>query len=121
MIELLIVVLIILVITNIVIGIVKKPAIDIKPQLQEIEGLMKKFDVTLERTERSIKDEFQRNRKETNDISITNREELGKSLSSFSEQFSKNVKDLNDLLKEKFGDFSKKQTEISKQIKLERK
>ncbi|MDA3953136.1 MAG: DNA recombination protein RmuC [Bacteroidales bacterium] len=115
MIEILLVALIILVIVNIIIGFKKKISIDIKPQLREIEASILKFDSTLERTEKSIKDEFQRNRKETNEISKTNRDELATTLNAFGEQFSKNVKDLNDLLREKFGDFNKQQTDINKQ------
>ncbi|NOQ26526.1 MAG: DNA recombination protein RmuC [Bacteroidales bacterium] len=114
MIEILLFALILLVIINIVIGLKKKVSFDIKPQLKEIETSILKFDTTLDRTEKSIRDEFQRNRKETNDISKTNREELTRSLNSFGEQFSKNVKDLNDLLREKFGDFNKQQIENNK-------
>ena len=115
MIETLLITLIILTIINIVIGLKKKVSFDIKPQLNEVETSILKFDNTLERTEKSIKDEFQRNRKETNEISRANREELTKSLSSFEEQFSKNVKDLNELLRQKFGDFNKQQIENNKQ------
>ncbi|MCK5169592.1 MAG: DNA recombination protein RmuC [Bacteroidales bacterium] len=115
MIETLLITLIILAIINIVIGLKKKVSLDIKPQLKEVEISILKFDTTLERTEKSIKDEFQRNRTEANEISKTNREELTKSLSSFGEQFSKNVKDLNELLRQKFGDFSKQQIDVNKQ------
>lgn len=104
-----------LAIANIAIGLMKKVTLDIKPQLKEVEDSILKFDTTLERTEKSIKDEFQRNRSETNDISKTNREELTKSLSLFGEQFSKNVKDLNDLLRQNFGDFNKQQADLNKQ------
>jgi DNA recombination protein RmuC len=116
MIEILLLVLILLAIVNIVIGLKKKASIDIRPQLKEIENTILKFDNALERTEKSIKDEFQRNRKETNDVSVANREELTKSLNSFGEQFSQNVKDLNELLRQKFGDFSKQQNDINKQV-----
>ncbi|MCK5029400.1 MAG: DNA recombination protein RmuC [Bacteroidales bacterium] len=116
MIEILLLVLILLAIINIVIGLKKKASIDIRPQLKEIENTILKFDNALERTEKSIKDEFQRNRKETNDVSVANREELTKSLNSFGEQFSQNVKDLNELLRQKFGDFSKQQNDINKQV-----
>jgi DNA recombination protein RmuC len=116
MIEILLFALIILAIINIVIGLKKKTSIDISPQLKEIETTILKFDNALERTEKSIKDEFQRNRKETNEVSLANREELTKALSSFGEQFSQNVKDLNDLLRQKFGDFSKQQNDINKQL-----
>lgn len=115
MLEILLITLILLAIINIVIGLKKKVSFDIKPQLKEIEISILKFDTTLDRTEKSIRDEFQRNRKETNDISKTNREELTTSLNFFGEQFSKNVKDLNDLLREKFGDFNKQQIENNKQ------
>lgn len=114
MIETLLITLIILAIVNIVIGLKKKVSFDIKPQLKEVEESILKFDTTLERTEKSIKDEFQRNRSETNDISKTNRDELTKSLSLFGEQFSKNVKELNNLLNEKFGVQNKQQVEFNK-------
>lgn len=116
MIEALLITIIILAIANIVIGLKNKISVDIKPQLKIIEDSILKFDTTLERTEKSIKDEFQRNRSETNEISKTNREELTKSLSLFEQKFSKNVKELNDLLNEKFKDQNKQQFEFNKQI-----
>jgi DNA recombination protein RmuC len=115
MIETLLITLIILSIINIVIGLKKKVSLDIKPQLKEIEESILKFDTTLERTEKSIKDEFQRNRTETNETSKTNRDELTKSLSLFGEQFSKNVKELNELLNEKFALQNKQQIEFNRQ------
>ena len=92
MIETLLITLIILAIINIVIGLKKKVSLDVKPQLREIETSILKFGNTLERTEKSIKDEFQRNRKETNEISKANREELSNSLKSFEIKFSENIK-----------------------------
>lgn len=115
MIEALLIALIILAIANIVIAIKKKLSIDITPQLKEVETSILKFDATSEQTEKSIKDEFQRNRTETNQISKVSRDELTKSLESFGDQFSKNVKELNELLRQKFGDFSKQQADINKQ------
>ncbi|HAF27938.1 MAG TPA: DNA recombination protein RmuC [Bacteroidales bacterium] len=115
MIEILLGILILLAIINLFIGLKKNATIDVIPQLKEIELAILKFDDTLERTEKSIRDEFQRNRKETNEISSANREELTKSLNIFGEQFSQNVKDLNELIRQKFGDFSKQQSEINKQ------
>lgn len=116
MIESLIIALLVLVVVNIAIGLFKKPKLDVEFRLKEIENSILKFDSTLEKTERSIKDEFQRNRVESNDISKTNREELVRSLNTFSEQFSKNVKELNDLLKEKFNAMNAQQTEFNKQM-----
>ena len=115
MIEILLITLIILAIANIVIGLKKKVSLDIKPQLKEVEESILKFDTTLERTEKSIKDEFQRNRSETNDISKTNRDELSKSLKSFKENFSEKIKNLNDLLRQNFGDFNKQQIDLNTQ------
>ena len=114
MIEILLITLIILAIVNIVIGLKKKVSLDIKPQLKEVEDAILKFDTTLERTEKSIKDEFQRNRTETNEISKTNRDELTKSLNLFGEQFSKNVKELNELLNEKFALQNTQQIEFNR-------
>jgi len=115
MIEILLITVIILTIVNIVIGLKKKVSLDIKPQLKEVEDSILKFDTTLERTEKLMRDEFQRNRTETNAVSKTNREELAKSLKSFEENFSDRIKNLNDLLRQSFGDFNKQQTDSNKQ------
>lgn len=114
MIEILLVVLIILAVINIVITLKKKSAGDIEPQLKDVETSIIRFDSTLERTEKSIRDEMQRNRLETNQISQINREELTKSLNSFETQFSKSVKESDELLRRNFGDFSKQQAETNK-------
>ncbi len=115
MVDVLLIILIILTIINIAIGLLKKPKVEIKSQLKEIEALMLKFDTNLERTEKSIKDEFQRNREETNEISKINREELSNTLKSFETKFTENTKEFNELLRQKFGDFSKQQSEVNKQ------
>jgi DNA recombination protein RmuC len=112
--EILLAVLIILVIANIVITIRKKTEIDIKPQLKDVEESILKFQTSLERMETSIKDEFQRNRTETNENSKQNREELKDSLDSFGKNFSENTKELNELLRQKFADFNQQQLEINK-------
>jgi len=114
--EILLIALLIISALNLVVVLLKKPKIDIKSQLKEIEDSMVRFDATLEKTEKSIKDEFQRNRSDTNDAAIANRAELAKSLVSFSEQFSKNVKELNDLLKDKFDQSHKLQLDFNKQV-----
>jgi len=115
MVEILLIILIVLAIANIVIGLFIKGRPDTDPNLKEIETSIVKFDTTLERTEKSIKDEFQRNRTESNQISKENREELSKALGIFGDQFTKNVKELKELLRQNFGDFSKQQTDINKQ------
>jgi len=113
--EIILIVLLILVIANLLISLFKKPKIDLTDQLKDITDLMHRFDSTLDRTEKSIKDEFQRNREENNTIAKTSRDELGKSLNDFSVNFSNDVKEFNELLRQKFGDFSKQQTEINNQ------
>ncbi len=115
MVEALLIVLIILAVVTLAVGFLRKGDSGSSSKLQEIEATILKFDSTLERIERSIKDEFQRNRTESNQIAKENREELSKTLNSFEEQFSKNVKGLGELLRQNFGDFSKRQTDINKQ------
>ena len=113
--EALLIAIVVLAIINVILILRKRIDIDIKPQMRELEDSIIKFSTSLEHTNKSIKDEFQRIRTETNDISKANREELSKSLKSFEEKFSKNTKDLNDLLRQKFADFSNLQTDIHKQ------
>ena len=115
MIETLLIILLVLMIINIAIGLFKKTKSEIKPQLKEIEAQILRFSSTSERTEKSIKDEFQRNRVETNGVSKANREELSNALKSFEIKFTENTKELNELLRQKFGDFSKQQSDINKQ------
>lgn len=112
MVELLLGIAIVMIITDIIIGLSKK--INIKPQLQEIENSILKFGINIERTEKSIKDEFQRNRQETNENSKTNRDELSNALKSFENKFNENIRELNDRLKERFGEFNRQQIEVNK-------
>jgi len=53
--------------------------------------------------------------KQVSDEIKDSRSELAKSLSSFEDKFSQNIENLNKLLKEKFNDFSLRQTESNKQ------
>ncbi|RKY35522.1 MAG: DNA recombination protein RmuC [Candidatus Omnitrophota bacterium] len=115
MIETLLIMLIVLAVINIFIGLKMKDLFDLKPHLKEVEGSILKFDSTLEQIEKSIKDEFQRNRMENNEVSKMNRDELTKSLNLFGEQFSANVKGLNELLNEKFIQQNNQQIEFNKQ------
>jgi DNA recombination protein RmuC len=92
--EILLIVLVALVLVNIVIGLRRKVSIDIKPQMKEVESSLVRFETSLEKMEKSIRDEFQRNRNESNEGARINREELAKSMKSFEEKFSAGVKDL---------------------------
>lgn len=113
----LLIILIILLAVNLIITLLKKIKLDfdIEGNFNETKTSLVKFDSTLERTDKSIKDEFQRNRVESNSSAKNQREELTKSLDSFKEGFDNNTKRLNDLLKERFDAFSKQQTEINQQ------
>lgn len=113
----LLIILIILLAVNLIITLLKKIKLDfdIEGNFNETKTSLVKFDSTLERTDKSIKDEFQRNRVESNSSAKNQREELTKSLDSFKEGFDNNTKRLNDLLKERFDAFSKQQTEINQE------
>lgn len=105
----------VLVIANILLVWFKKPSVDVKPQLSEIESSLLKFEMALERMEKNLKDEFQRNRSETHELSKNNREELAHTVESFSQQFEKNVKELNQTLKDKYEEMRTSQLDINKQ------
>jgi len=113
----LLIVLIILLAINIILTLIKKVKLDfdIEGSFKETKNSLTKFDTSLEKTDKSMKDEFQRNREESNTSAKNQREELTKSLDSFKEGFDNNTKRLNDLLKDRFDAFSKQQTEINKE------
>ncbi len=115
MIEILLIVLIIIGIINFVIVFVKKTKIDIEPHLGDVKTSILRFDTNLERTEKAVKEEFHSIRIETNESAKSSRDELAKSLKSFEESFTANIKELNDLIRLKFGDFSKEQSELNRQ------
>ncbi len=122
----LLIVLILLVLINILLVFRKKVDIDLSNHFRVIEeSIFAKMTTALDRTEKSIKDDLQRNRIENGEqlklnrqellsSQLSSREELGKSLKSFEDKFKENINELNDLLKDKFGDFSKQQLAVSK-------
>ena len=122
----LLIALIILVIINIIIGLLKNVEVDLSYEFRQMEeSIQSKLLNSLDRTEKSIKDDLQRSRVEIGDnlkinreellnSQLSSREELSKSLKSFEEKFSQNIKELNTLLKESFGEFNKQQLEVSK-------
>ncbi len=113
MIEILLSVLIILVIINIVVALKQNSREAIGPKLSAIKTSILSFDTTLERNEKAIKDEFQRNRAETNEFSKHNREELSNSIKLFEDNLTANIQNLNALLRQKFGDFSTQQINLN--------
>jgi len=112
----LLIILIILIAVNLIFTFIKKVKLDfdIEGNFNDTKNSLSKFDTSLEKTDKSMKDEFQRNRTETNETSKSNREELTKSLKSFEGNFSEKIKNLNDLLRQNFGDFNKQQTDTNK-------
>ncbi len=114
MIEILLGILILLAIVNLILILRKKVTLDIKPQMKEVESSIFRFETTLDKSDKSIMDEFQRNRKENSETAQSNREELSRSLKSFEDKFGENIKDLNELIRQKFGDFNKQQVDNNK-------
>lgn len=113
----LLIILIILLAVNLIFTLIKKVKLDfdIEGNFNDTKTSLLKFDTSLEKTDKSMKDEFQRNREESNTSSKNQREELSKSLDGFKEGFETNTQRLNDLLKNRFDAFSKQQTEINQE------
>ena len=80
-----------------------------KSSVSELQKALTQIESNLNRFDRSIQDDFQRNREESNKIARENREELSKGLKSFSETFSRDVKEFNELQRNKFNDLIVKQ------------
>lgn len=102
-------VIILLVFANLMVLLKQNKSVDPTEKLVEITRSISKFDETL-------KDEFQRNRKESGEVAKASREELGKNLNAFSETNKENNKSLNELVRQKFSDFSKQQSDIKETI-----
>jgi DNA recombination protein RmuC len=85
-------------------------------KLKSIENAIIKFDTTLDKNEKSIRDEFQRNRMEVGQSAKENRAELSKNIESFSQSNIDNNKNLNQLIRERFSDIGKDQKEIKDTI-----
>lgn len=115
MIETLLIVLLILVGISILLQLRKKGGEDPTERLREIEKALIRFNSVLENTQKNIADEFQRNRVENARAAKENREELSKNLMAFSENNMANNGYLNQLIRQKFTDFTKHQTEINQQ------
>jgi len=115
MIEILLGILILLALVNVLITLRNRRSADSGPKLKELGNSILRFETILEKNERTLKDEFERNRRENQETAKTNREELTRSLQSFEEKFAANIKELNELIRQKFGDFNKQQIDNNKQ------
>ena len=98
-----------LVFANLMVLLKQNKSVDPTEELVEITRTISKFDETL-------KDEFQRNRKESGEVAKASREELGTNLNAFSETNKENNTSLNELVRQKFSDFSKQQSDIKETI-----
>ncbi len=105
----LLIVLIILVVINIIIQFFGKKSSSQTDILNKISTSIQQFDLALDKNEKSIKDEFQRNRQESNQVAKENREELSSSLKLFGDSTLQNNKTLNELIRGHFSDFIKQQ------------
>ena len=63
-----------------------------------------KFQTSIDKTEKMIYDQLERNREETNNTSKENREELTKTLNQFEEKFGKNIKDIRETINNNLKD-----------------
>ena len=100
MIEILLYVLIFLILINIFL-LLRKSGSDLSKPLNDIHNAITLFDNSLEKADKSIRDDFQRNREESNKIAKENREELSKTLVTFSESFASSVREFNKTTSEK--------------------
>ncbi len=114
MIELLPIATFIIVLIIVLILLFKKPVINIKSQLREIEDAVGRFESQLNRQQQQIGDEFQRNRNESNETARINRQDLTESLRSFETKLNQSSKDLAEQIRQKFSDFSNQQVETNK-------
>ena len=112
--DILLILLIVLAIINIALHFLKKPtASSASSEFKAVENALIKFDSAQEKNEKSIKDDFQRNRQENALASQQNRDELAKNLKIFSDKNDLNNKDLKESIRQKFDDFSKSQSDLN--------
>ena len=64
----------------------------------EIKSALLRFDASLDRSEKTINDQLQRNREESSKVSKENREELSNTLDKFEERFAKNIKEVKEVI-----------------------
>ncbi len=138
--EILLLLVMLLLIVNIVITLLKKPALNLEPVQSEIS----KTQLELSRVDPLIRSEFSHSREEmqknaresrlelsaslknfSEQLTSTvkdNRAELAGNLKSFEEKFTNNVKDFNDLQRLKFNELGLQQQEIRREteVKLEK-
>lgn len=93
----------------------KNQSVGIEDQLTAFSDQLRRFNEALDRHEKTIRDEFQRNRTESADREKTNRNELAENLQRFSENFKGGVKDIQDGIHQKFADFAGQQQKLNEE------
>ena len=76
----------------------------------EIKSALLKFDTSLDRSEKTINDQLQRNREESTKVSKENREELSNTLDKFEERFAKNIKEVKEVISSQLKDIREDNT-----------
>lgn len=76
----------------------------------EIKSALLKFDISLDRSEKTINDQLQRNREESSKVSKENREELSNTLDKFEERFAKNIKEVKEVISSQLKDIREDNT-----------
>jgi DNA recombination protein RmuC len=79
----------------------KRSGSELAKHLTEIRDGIQLMENSLEKIDKSIRDDFQRNREESNKIAKENREELTNSLTKFSDSFGSSVREFNKTTGEK--------------------
>jgi DNA recombination protein RmuC len=87
----------------------------------ELKLLLVNLEKDLSRTDSLIREEFGRNREESQKAFKDNREELGRSFKSFEDKFTLNIKDVNELQRQKFDDLANRQEAIRKETEAKLK
>ncbi len=112
--ETLLIIIGVLILINIAVVLLRKSGPDLSDDLQELKEMMISIKTLLETSQRSLSDEFERNRKEAAETAKENREELALSLEKFNKQFSEKTQELGKLLRDHLSDFSRQQTDLNK-------
>ncbi|HED10898.1 MAG TPA: DNA recombination protein RmuC [Caldithrix abyssi] len=110
-----IIALLVLTVVILLIILFRKQSPELTKRMEALERVITLYKNDLERMDKGFKDEFQRNREEAQKSSRENREELARNLKDFQKTFTDNIDALNGLLRQKFNDFGKLQTEQNRQ------
>ena len=112
--DILLIIIGVLILINIAVVLFRKSGPDLRDDLRELKEMMISIKTLLETSQRSLSDEFERNRKEAAETAKENREELATSLEKFNKQFSEKTQELGKLLRDHLSDFSRQQTDLNK-------